>query len=815
MLHSRYIMSVSVGFNTGPLAQVGFSIPLDKAYQLAVGAYGWFKAGDRSKSLGQLFDVSSVTLAPSRSFNVRNYSSVLSSLNQIRGAFVNDNQLLPTALPRASTALSGDPAMVCLRALVTGLLSLYDTDATTTILVASIPGTLAKCADEEAELEISSPIVAALREYIEAVAVEEDNNLLRQAVFEHVAQRRSALVGAPEADIQACEPVHSSDMNLTVGLLKWLLAPPEHRSVSHYPTRSLRTWTVASVLQFIGFDVSVLSHVVSSSTTYERFMNAAQGPREPASVFLVTWPHGKTDPMQAYNIKPSGYSGLRPRIMLIREIPWSAFRHLSGSDRPVNTQYLADVWQFAFKNAQESVSPPGFNQFGLVRMNLSDRATEAASELHRSLLGLYSPGLASFCGKTMERFVPDSTNAPGWNPGAMDAWLESLGEDNPSMQSAPSVDIMLADNSLVMAAIVLGTVYGVVSRCCYSEGREMDTSSEVVFRPDLLFEHDRLKGWATAVGRVVTGVILFEDWNGCVYEVVLGADFGMFHGTSARAGRQHAKPFKRQSLAHGRLFLGCQLNGMAAITSMAIEPSLQHHSLLRLVLHRGQILSFPLCDGMFIEAAEWSEPSSGLPPDAVQSISELEAEGWDISDNLTRADVEPCWEEDAKRVVIRVRRKGHLVATVNAARVKTILTSEFISCHCRAPSRSVSDWPHEGWESVRAESLMDNPSRRSASSIRSPVVPGCEGEKKLLFDARRSSAMALYGIGVPFAVQTCALGSSCFACVGKYVRENPQKSFIVLSMLGDEPHPSSRSTARAPASVLETSRVLGGGDGGA
>ena len=69
--------------------------------------------------------------------------------------------------------------------------------------------------------------------------------------------------------------------------------------------------------------------------------------------------------------------------------------------------------------------------------------------------------------------------------------------------------------------------------------------------------------------------------------------------------------------------------------------------------------------------------------------------------------------------------------------------------------------------------------------------------------------MALYGIGVPFAAQICALGSSCFACIGKYVEKNPQKSLIVLSILGNEPCPTSRASARAPASVLEMSRVLG------
>lgn len=53
---------VSIAFNAGPLAQMGLSIPLDAAYQLAVGAYGSFKAKLRSKSLVEKLQVSGATL---------------------------------------------------------------------------------------------------------------------------------------------------------------------------------------------------------------------------------------------------------------------------------------------------------------------------------------------------------------------------------------------------------------------------------------------------------------------------------------------------------------------------------------------------------------------------------------------------------------------------------------------------------------------------------------------------------------------------------------------------------------------------------
>lgn len=76
---------VSIAFNTGPLAQMGLSIPLDAAYQLAVGAYVSFKAKLRSKSLVEKLQVSGATLVPSTSFNKLRYTSLVSSESWVRG----------------------------------------------------------------------------------------------------------------------------------------------------------------------------------------------------------------------------------------------------------------------------------------------------------------------------------------------------------------------------------------------------------------------------------------------------------------------------------------------------------------------------------------------------------------------------------------------------------------------------------------------------------------------------------------------------------------------------------------------------------
>jgi hypothetical protein len=350
-------MDFSLSFNAGPSVQAGLGISLASAYHFALGAYGWLKAKDRSKSLQEVLKVSGATLISSESYNIRHYIGVLSSQGQLQGVFVHDTQLLSVTLPKMSTALPEDTNMSCLRALVTSLLCFYDTDSCAAILIASIPTTLIKL-DDPTVFEIDGPTAAIIREYVEAVAFEEDNNVLRQHVLKYVANSRSALKGANEADIQACEPIHSSDMRLTIGLVKWILLPALQRPSPNYPTRSLRVWNVATAMQFLGFELSPIGQTISSQSAYDRFRDDPPASQNFATVFLVTSQCGETDPMQAFGVKPVGYAGLRPQIMPTRAIPWSAFRHLAASDRRVNTQYLGGCLGFCFQGSSSvSVSP--------------------------------------------------------------------------------------------------------------------------------------------------------------------------------------------------------------------------------------------------------------------------------------------------------------------------------------------------------------------------------------------------------------------------------------------------------------------------
>lgn len=772
-------MAVSFSFNAGPLAQIGFNVlSLDTAYHLAVGAYGWYKARERSQSLNEVWKIAGGELISTSSFNIEQYSLAISRNSMVQGIVIQQGQLLPTSLPRASTALPEDPGLACLRALVTGLLCFYDVEASLAILEAVIPTTLIQGNLEDSGFTIAGPGLSALRDYLNAVAVEEDNNVFRKYLLDKVAKLQSNLTGAPLASIQICEPVHSNDMHLTIGALKWILLPV-HNRISVYATRSLRVWSVAAAMHILGFEVSASSKAVNSYAEYASFtLNTRLGDGVFANIVLVTGNYGETDQMQESNHRAAGYAGLRPQIMPVRGIPWSAFRHMSGSSSNVNTQYLVDVWSYSFTQAKASVHPPTFNSFGFARMETTEKAQKVIFELHRNLLRIYSPELQVICGKAMQMFVPSSANSSSWDPDAMSAWFDAL---ELNQISERPVDIELADNSLIMTAIVLGTIYGVISKCCFDGPNEMNEFTEIVFRPDLLFEQDRLRGWAVAVGRVIGGVIRYEDWNGCVYEAVLAKDFGMFHGAAVTAGRQFSKDFTTDTLSGGKTFVGGQSNGMSAISKMAIEPTLHAESLMHFCLHRGQILTLPLTDDQFIKSARWTDPWTELQPGCTTSLESLDSAAWDVPDVDTRVDLEPCWESDPTCVILKIRRKGLAIASVSVGEIAHALTVDVINCDCKIPSYQVADFAHDGWEHLLAEKLMDNTLRRHASTLRSLSTTGGSPETKILLDARRSSAMALYCLGIS-RINSKSAGVGCFRCISRHVEKNPNKTLIIIVM---------------------------------
>jgi len=166
-------MELSFNVAWGPISQV--AVPLldvKGAVQLAVGAYGWWKARERSLTLLDMVHAMGGQLAPSTTFDLSRYQAARST-TEVRGILWYNGRLESVPLPRGSTGNWGDLGLICLRAVTTALLAVYNVDATTAVLTRIIPKRLINYDVDDTILATDGPFVACVKQFVESVAAEE------------------------------------------------------------------------------------------------------------------------------------------------------------------------------------------------------------------------------------------------------------------------------------------------------------------------------------------------------------------------------------------------------------------------------------------------------------------------------------------------------------------------------------------------------------------------------------------------------------------------------------------------------------------
>lgn len=395
-------MNLSFSAKAGPLATIGFQlITLDQALQLATGAYGWYKARERTQSLAQLMTAKGASLVSTSTFSKQVYAANRITRSEMIGVVLQEGTFRSTALPKACTGLSDDPGVACLRALATGLLSFYSVDATTSLLADLIPTSLVQLDQDDAEVEFTGPLLAGLRQYVAAVAAEEDSDKFRSHLIDTRSRSQKELFQSePPGVLFSDSSTDNIEAPVILGCLRWILTPLHKRDISQYPTRSLQAWLVTRVMEELGFAVHSSIEVLSSKQSYQQAMDADQILPEVAEVLLVTANVGPTDIWRVNDRITLADTDLRPQMTPLRGVPWLAFRNLRRSGRRVNTQYLVDVWNFSYKQSRENVTVVCDNPIGHVVLGAKP-GQEVIQTSHMGLLDIISPGLSHICGPSM------------------------------------------------------------------------------------------------------------------------------------------------------------------------------------------------------------------------------------------------------------------------------------------------------------------------------------------------------------------------------------------------------------------------------
>jgi hypothetical protein len=378
---------MELAFNVawGPISQV--AVPLldvKTAVQLAVGAYGWWKARERSVSLVDMVQAVGGQLAPCTAFSHSRYLSARHT-SEVRGIAWYDGRLEAFPLPRASTGNWGDLGLICLRAVTTALLALYDVESTTVVLTRIIPARLINYDMEDTSLEADGPFIACIRQFVDGVAAEEECNTLRTELWRRVdATLDDMLSGSIRRFNFRAEDIQEIEIPIVIGLLDWVLTSPNTRRVPSYPTRSLTAWSLAIMLSYLGFEIHASTTVLRSSELYNQHFSNRN--LFPSVVYLVTYHAGNTDPLLPTPGFAATNQGLSPRrIVSIKAIPTVIFRHICYRYECAVTEVarLCEIWDSSFEYASSVVGPVQVNNnLGHIRLPLlcADDDLPTASE---------------------------------------------------------------------------------------------------------------------------------------------------------------------------------------------------------------------------------------------------------------------------------------------------------------------------------------------------------------------------------------------------------------------------------------------------
>ena len=202
----------------------------------------------------------------------------------------------------------------------------------------------------------------------------------------------------------------------------------------------------------------------------------------------------------------------------------------------------------------------------------------------------------------------------------------------------------VSDLTIVQVSVILGIVYGVVSKYCKDQVEYMTLDSEVAFRPDLFFEQSRLRGWASGVGLALTGNMSFKMWNNLVLEVTLGTDSIPASQEKRKTKEHYTSSSIRNSHedADRGMILSAQANGMTGVSQILVEPSTVGRSAMILHVRRGQILNVPITEDRLIRASDRVEMATRLVPDGKADFENLWSADRSVPDTATRIDAEPC-----------------------------------------------------------------------------------------------------------------------------------------------------------------------------
>lgn len=350
-------MELGFTVSAGPLSQISVHLlSLETAVQLATGVWGWYKGPQSIQSLQQTLGARNAALVPSQTFLRYRYANFRHEHGCVYGAaFDTRHSLIQLALPRASTALSDDAGIDCLRALIVGLSCFLVEEQIYAVLRDVIPEYLLHFQHDDDTHRLEGASLTAILHFIATVMHEEAVDKIRGRLLDVVDSQLPRVSGASRSELLACQ---HAEIRHVAGVLRWVLKPAyrfEGSCKPAYPTRSLKVWALALVLAELGFEVEASRIAVKTpydSRGLEALSNQAH--LSNPELFLVLahgWP---TDSDASDSLLVTDRSPIQSpaRLVPIRTIPSLAFAEFAPKIT-VSVIHLQQAFNASFQHVQD------------------------------------------------------------------------------------------------------------------------------------------------------------------------------------------------------------------------------------------------------------------------------------------------------------------------------------------------------------------------------------------------------------------------------------------------------------------------------
>ncbi|CAN9383947.1 unnamed protein product [Alternaria alternata] len=688
-----------------------------------------------------------MSLASSNSFNYAEYRKIREH-GPITGLSARRGKLCQLENGPESTAVTDNASIDCLRALATGLLCFYSEQLTSIILADIIPHGLLHSEQEDNHFEFDGPSFASLSEWIRAVAAEEDCNNFRQRLIQKSSAACQKLMGSHV--VQPNDEDGQNELGLLLGCLRWMVTPGHRRELLKYPTRSIRVWITMAVMVDLGFSVSVYLNVVNTREQYDDVLKPPYEDEYP-DVVLVTVAGGKADP-EVVMEDTYQHLTLRPQIIPILSIPYTAFGRLQRQYSLIDAAELTDIWKDCFRHAKAAVTRPSLSTGGRVHLKASSSKYVVHRESHKSLIGLWSPHLAHIMGPAFDAYIPKILDHH-WSPERIKAFLD---------RQATLVAQASADQT-------------------NSPG---DEALEVAFSSDVIFSN-KIFAWASVLGSALGGLLEHSGWIGLLLELATGMEHPQPLDEQPTAGLLHKKLNVIQEgvfdKTHVRIsdVMGVQSNGVFAVSEFVLRPSSDATSSLIFHVGIGRILDIPTDHSGYVRSSRHVAASTELVLNPEPEVERLcrDIPPNDFSD--LRIDAEPHWRNDPQTICLAVRNSGALVATINITQVLEKLLNCIVECDCDSPSHDGSVARSERWQNVAVDQLHRC---GKPGAPKSSVFIG--DMDKIMIDVAGNDACRVYTAGL-LSCRKLVICKDCVSCAlqatrAKRKNANAQSTALIV-----------------------------------